>query len=139
VGLGRLIKRVACLPEQNAVTISYCLEGGPPIRLELKVLANSRDFHGDIHGHRDWRFRQGSAAANQLQVAAWEGAPEWTLTWDGDAEVEYRAAGQWYWGYSYPEEADRGLSSVEDNCCLTSWELVSQPTIVWISWPALGR
>jgi predicted glycogen debranching enzyme len=118
VGLGRLVKRVACLPGRNAVAVSYLLEGGPPVRLEIKVLANSRDFHGDTHGHPDWQFRQAQPAANQLRVAAWDGAPEWTLAWDGDAEVEYRPAGQWYWGYSYPEEAARGLSSVEDNYCL---------------------
>ena len=41
VGLGRLIKRVACVPGKNAVAISYRLEGGPPVRLEMKVLANS--------------------------------------------------------------------------------------------------
>jgi predicted glycogen debranching enzyme len=118
VGLGRLVKRVASLPGQNAVAISYRLEGGPPIRLEMKVLANSRDFHGDTHGHPDWQFRQECIASNQLRIAAWDGAPEWTLVWDGDADVEYRQSGQWYWGYSYPEEAARGLSAVEDNYCV---------------------
>jgi predicted glycogen debranching enzyme len=125
VGLGRLVKRVACLPGRNAVAISYRLEGGPPVRFEVKVLANSRDFHGDTHGHPDWHFKQDQAAARRLTVAAWDGAPEWSLAWSaspderrGDGEVEYRPAGQWYWGYSYPEEAARGLSSVEDNYCL---------------------
>src|SRR4029450_7611289 len=32
VGLGRLVKRVVSLPGQNAVAISYRLEGGPPVR-----------------------------------------------------------------------------------------------------------
>jgi predicted glycogen debranching enzyme len=128
VGLGRLVKRVACLPGKNAVAISYRLEGGPPVRLELKVLANSRDFHGDTHGHPDWQFRQEAelpspsgrrpGGEGRLRVAAWDGAPEWTLAWDGDADFEYRPAGQWYWGYSYPEEAARVLSAVEDNYCL---------------------
>ncbi len=118
VGLGRLIKRVASLPGRNAVAISYRLEGGPPVRMEIKVLANSRDFHGDTHGHPDWLFKQDQVAARRLAVTAWDGAPEWSFSWDGDAEVEYRPAGQWYWGYSYPEEAARGLSSVEDNYCL---------------------
>jgi predicted glycogen debranching enzyme len=136
VGLGRLVKRVACLPGQNAVAISYRLEGGPPIRLEMKVLANSRDFHGETHGHPDWQFRQrmedltpdpsparrgerGSGVRSPgLRIAAWDGAPEWSLTWDRNAEVEYRPGGQWYWGYSYPEEAARGLPSVEDNYCV---------------------
>jgi predicted glycogen debranching enzyme len=127
VGLGRLIKRVACVPGKNAVAISYRLEGGPPVRLEMKILANSRDFHGDTHGHPDWHFRQNvlpspacgrGAGGGGLRISAWDGAPEWTLTWDGDTDVEYRPGGQWYWGYSYPEEAARGLSSVEDNYCL---------------------
>lgn len=118
VGLGRLIKRVACVPGKNAVAISYRLEGGPPVRLEMKILANSRDFHGDTHGHPDWHFRQDTGSPDGLRVSAWDGAPEWTLTWDGDTDVEYRPGGQWYWGYSYPEEAARGLSSVEDNFCL---------------------
>lgn len=140
VGLGRLIKRVACLPGQNAVTVSYLLEGGPPVRLEIKVLANSRDFHGDTYGHPDWQFRQSPISPSpstdnlappvsrsdaergeqffRLRVAAWDGAPEWTLSWTGDAAVEYHQSGEWYWGYSYPEEAARGLSSVEDYFCL---------------------
>jgi predicted glycogen debranching enzyme len=58
------------------------------------------------------------APPSRLTVSAWDGAPEWSLAWEGDGEVEYRQAGQWYWGYSYPEEAARGLSSVEDNYCL---------------------
>lgn len=118
VGLGRLVKRVACLPGQNAVVIGYRLEGGPPVRLELKVLANSRDFHSDTHGHPDWHFGQQSVGRNRLRVAAWDGAPAWYLAWDGDAETEYRPAGQWYWGYSYPEEAARGLGAIEDAYCL---------------------
>jgi predicted glycogen debranching enzyme len=118
IGLGRLMKRVASLRGRDAVAISYRLEGGPPVRLELKILANSRDFHGDTHGHADWHFRQEVAEPNRLRIAAWDGAPEWTLAWDGEADVEYRPAGQWYWGYSYPEEFARGLSSSEDNYCL---------------------
>src|SRR5687768_5382955 len=38
VGLGRLVKRVASIPGRNAVAIGYRLEGGPPVRLELKLL-----------------------------------------------------------------------------------------------------
>jgi len=118
VGAGRLVKRVACLPGQNAVAISYRLEGGPPVRLELKVLANSRDFHGDTHGDPDWHFRQDRVAPNRLRVAAWDGAPAWSLTWASDADAEYQSVGHWYWGYAYPEEAARGLASLEDNYCV---------------------
>jgi predicted glycogen debranching enzyme len=127
VGLGKLVKRVACVPGQNAVAISYRLEGGPPVRLELKVLANSRDFHGDTHGHPDWHFRQhlipapserGTEGEGYIRISAWDGAPGWSLSWSAASAVEYRQAGQWYWGYSYPEEQARGLSAVEDNYCL---------------------
>ncbi|MBA2447681.1 MAG: glycogen debranching enzyme family protein [Chloroflexi bacterium] len=117
VGLGRLVKRVACLPGRNAVAIGYRLEGGPPVRLELKLLANHRDFHGDTHGHPDWQFRQDLLAdGSGLQVAAWDGATPWHLAWSEGAE--YRSAGDWYWGYRYPEEEARGLPSIEDAYCV---------------------
>jgi predicted glycogen debranching enzyme len=130
IGAGRLVKRVACLPGQNAVAIGYRLEGGPPVRLEITVLANSRDFHGETHGHPDWHFRQilehapaliapaapaPIAPSPRITISAWDGAPEWSLAWDGVSDIEYRQDGQWYWGYVYPEEAARGLPSVEDN------------------------
>src|SRR3989442_11239133 len=38
VGLGRLIKRIAAIRGKNAVAISYHLESGPPVCLELKLL-----------------------------------------------------------------------------------------------------
>jgi predicted glycogen debranching enzyme len=115
VGLGKLVKRVACIPGSNAVVIGYQLEGGPPIRLEVNLLANHRDFHGDTHGHPDWTFRQ-EVSDDGVNVAAWDGATQWSLRWTEGAE--YRAGGQWYWGYRYPEEEARGLPSVEDNYCL---------------------
>src|SRR6187455_1861221 len=111
VGLGRLIKRIVAVPGRNATAISYRLEGGPPVRFEIKVLANGRNFHGATHGHPDWHFLQRGWEQGHLEVAAWEGAPPWRLTWRADEEVEYRPAGQWYWGYSYPEEEARGLPS----------------------------
>ncbi len=116
VGLGRLIKRVAAVPGRNAVAIGYRLEGGPPVRLELKLLANQRDLHGDTHGHPDWHFRQEGSEDGTLRVAAWDGATTWRLAWSEGAE--YRPGGQWYWGYHYPEESARGLPPSEDSYCL---------------------
>jgi glycogen debranching enzyme len=120
VGLGRLVKRVAAVPGRNATAISYRLEGGPAVRLEIKILANCRDFHGETHGHQNWHFQQRSLGHGRLEVAGWEGAPAWRLTWRADNEVEHRPDGQWYWGYFYPEEEARGLSSIEDNYYLGS-------------------
>jgi glycogen debranching enzyme len=123
VGAGRLIKRVVGVPGRNATAISYRLEGGPPVRLEIKILANGRGFHGETHGHPDWHFQQRGGDQGHLEVAAWEGAPSWRLTWRGGDQPQYRPAGEWYWGYAYPEEAARGLPSVEDNYCLGSLEV----------------
>jgi predicted glycogen debranching enzyme len=75
---GRLLKQVACLPGVNATVVGYQLLDGPPIRLELALLANSRDFHADTHGHPDWHFWQ-QPQEDGLAVAAWEGAPRWHL------------------------------------------------------------
>jgi predicted glycogen debranching enzyme len=124
IGLGRLVKRVACLPGRNAVTVGYRLEGGPPIRLELKLLANFRDLHGDTRGHPDWHFLQ-EIEPNGLRVAAWDGALPWHLAWTQGAE--YRAGGQWYWGYRYPEEEARGLAPSEDLYCLGTLGVRLQP------------
>jgi predicted glycogen debranching enzyme len=107
---------VASIPGRNAVAIGYRLEGGPPVRLELKLLANCRDFHGETHGHPDWHFRQTGSEDGGLTVAAWDGAPTWHLAWTEGAE--YRPGGQWYWGYHYPEESARGLPPYEDSYCL---------------------
>lgn len=115
LGLGRLVKRVTCIPGRNAVVVGYRLEGGPPVRLELTLLANHRDFHGNTQGHPDWQFRQ-EIANDGMTVAAWDGATPWHLGWTPGAE--YRASGQWYWGYRYPEEEARGLPASEDNYCL---------------------
>ena len=115
VGEVGLIKRVACLPERNAVVVGYRQQDGPPIRLELTLLANHRDFHGDTHGHPDWRFVQ-RACDDGLEVAAWDGATPWRLAWRDQAD--YRPRGEWYWGYLYPEEEARGLAPSEDCYCL---------------------
>jgi predicted glycogen debranching enzyme len=116
---GRLIKRVAAIPGRIAVAISYRLEGGTPVRLELRLLANDRDYHGDTHGHPDWQFIQ-SARSGGVDVQAFDGATPWSLRWSDEPEVDvqYRPVGAWYWGYLYPEEAARGLAPTEDAYCL---------------------
>ena len=115
VGRARLVKQVAALPGRNAVAIGYQLEEGPAVGLELRLLANHRDYHGDTHGHPDWRFRQ-RLEPDGLEVSAWDGATPWFLRWRGAAE--YRPIESWYWGYHYPEEAARGLAPGEDLYCL---------------------
>ena len=113
IGSGRLIKRVACLPGHNAVVIGYRWVGEPAGRLDVKLIANFRDFHGDTHGHPDWHFRQEVLGDGRgLQIAAWDGATPWYLAWTPGAE--YRSEGQWYYDYHYPEEAARGLAPSED-------------------------
>jgi len=127
VGAGRLLKRVVAVPGRNATAISYRLEGGSPVRFEVKVLANSRSFHGATQGHPDWHFQQRGWEHGRLEVAAWDGAPAWRLTWRAAQAPEYRPDGQWYWGYLYPEEEARGLPSIEDNYCLGSLSVQLAP------------
>ena len=119
VGLGRLVKRVACLPGQNAVAISYRLEGGPPIRLEMKVLANSRDFHGDTHGHPDWQFRQDSHRAESSSgsrpgTAPPSGRSPGTATPTSSTARAVSGTG----GTRIPRRPHGDSRSVEDNYCV---------------------
>jgi predicted glycogen debranching enzyme len=115
IGEVALSKQLACLPNLNAVVIGYHLESGPPMQLELTLLANHRDLHGDTHGHPDWHFHQRPADAG-LEIAAWDCATPWRIAWRGAAD--YRPRGEWYWGYRYPEEESRGLAATEDCYCL---------------------
>jgi predicted glycogen debranching enzyme len=106
------------------VVVGYELAAGPPTRLELTLIANHRDFHGDTHGHPEWRFHQ-RLLESGIEVAAWDGATPWRLAWRGEAE--YRPRGVWYWGYLYPEEDARGLAPSEDCYCLGTLSVDLRP------------
>jgi predicted glycogen debranching enzyme len=106
--------------------VGYRLEGSAGARLRLKLITNFRDFHGDTHGDPDWHFRETPGDdGRSLTIEAWDGAMPWQIGWSAGAA--YSPIGEWYWGFSYPEEAERGLTPAEDAYCLGVLEASVEP------------
>jgi predicted glycogen debranching enzyme len=109
---GVLIKQVAMIPgKQQVVTgYSWVSESGKPLKLDLTVVANNRDMHGETRGWNDWKFQQ-NAGDHRVSVKGWNEAQELVLRFNAG---EFRPDPAWHWGYEWPREFERGLNDSED-------------------------
>lgn len=111
---GSLVKQVAMVHGEQRVVIGYtwCPEQGSSADLVLKtaVFANFRDFHGETKGDPDWQFQQ-AFRDNALSIRAFDDATEWFLNFSSGS---YAEDGDWYWGYNWSAEWERGLADSED-------------------------
>lgn len=111
---GYLIKQVIMLPEKQDSYIHYFWESKPeknqPVKLDLHVLLNHRDFHGDTHADDSWKFQQ-EFSNGKLKARAFDGATELSISF---RHGEWSPAGDWYRNYYYPRENERGLGDRED-------------------------
>lgn len=107
----RLEKRVWMEPGANTTYLRYDLVyGSLPLHLELKALANYRDFHGNTHAG-DWRMEVAMVEGG-LRVFAYPGAtPLYLLSDRADAIFAH----DWYRNYFLAVEAERGLNATEDH------------------------
>ncbi|MGZ7883028.1 glycogen debranching enzyme N-terminal domain-containing protein, partial [Acinetobacter soli] len=117
---GRLIKQIVMLHGLQRVDIGYTWlpdDGKSSCDLDLTVLLAYRDFHGEMRGNADWRFKQdlwsnsAHAPIQKVRVEAYEGAQAFWLEIDRGA---YNADTDWYWDYKWPREYERGLNDRED-------------------------
>ncbi|MBX9672203.1 MAG: amylo-alpha-1,6-glucosidase [Candidatus Obscuribacterales bacterium] len=117
---GRLIKQIVMLHGLQRVDIGYTWlpdDGKSSCDLDFTVLLAYRDFHGEMHGNADWRFKQdlwsnsAHAPIQKVRVEAFEGAQAFWLEIDRGA---YNADTDWYWDYKWPREYERGLNDRED-------------------------
>ena len=111
----------------NTVYIRYTYAAtSESLALELQVrpLANCRDYHEDTKGSPDHPYKITSNELNQpiWTVEAWPGAPRWQLL-VMDRPVLWRedVGRGWYWGFHYRQEQVRGLAAEEDLYCLGTW------------------
>lgn len=83
-----------------------------PANLVLKtaVLANFRDFHSQTCGDAAWQFQQKTHDSG-VSIKAYDEATEWHLHFSSGRYVEDP---DWYWGYSWSGEWERGLADSED-------------------------
>jgi predicted glycogen debranching enzyme len=120
---GHLIKQVAMPPGKQEVVVGYTWLGAQPLKLSLKFLLNYRDFHGETKGWADWRFQQ-DVQPERVRIKAFTSATELVLAFSRGA---YRPEPDWYWGYYWPREHERGLGFREDNFLSGRLEVSLEP------------
>lgn len=110
IGAARIEKRVWMRHGENTTFVRYSLlESASPLALELRVLANYRDFHGATHAG-DWRMRVESGE-NGICVTAFDGARPFYIK-SSNAIGEPRHI--WYRDFFFARENERGLDDRED-------------------------
>ena len=104
-------KRIWMEQGANTTYVRYRLvRGQAPVSLELKALANYRDYHGTTHAN-GWPMTI-ERVPHGLRVTAFDGARPFALLAD-DGEVQ--EAHEWHHGFSLAGEEARGLDHVDDN------------------------
>jgi predicted glycogen debranching enzyme len=110
-GNARLEKRVWMQQGTNTTYAQYTLlEGSAAIEIELKALANYRDFHASTHAG-DWKMRI-DAVEHGVRVVAFDGATPFYLQ---SAQATCEARHEWYRDCLLPLERERGLDDREDH------------------------
>ena len=104
-------KQVFMIHGQNATIITY----GPleePVTLTLKPLIAFRDYH---HITRQNHFLNPHVdiAPNSMRFQPYEQLPALCMTHNG----QFKNNGDWYYNFTYPVEAYRGLDCEEDLYC----------------------
>ena len=111
VGAALLEKRVWMEQGANTTFVRYRVQRAPrPLALQLKVLIDYRDYHGNTRGD-GWRMDV-APVAHGVRVVAYEGARPLLLLADrGDAAIAHT----WYRGFDLAAERARGLDAIEDH------------------------
>jgi predicted glycogen debranching enzyme len=106
-----LEKRIWMRQGENTTVIQYTLlRGSSALEIDLKALVNYRDFHS-LTQAGDWRMNI-TPVEHGVQVQAFDGAtPFYLKSSASSCEPQH----EWYIGYYYSEEAERGLSDREDH------------------------
>jgi predicted glycogen debranching enzyme len=106
-----LEKRVWMRQGENTTYVQYTMvRGSRALSLELKALVNYRDFHSMTHAG-DWRMSIAPVKGG-VAITAFDGARTFYLK-STSGSCEPRA--EWYRGYFFPAEQERGLDDSEDN------------------------
>lgn len=112
-----LIKRMAMPHGKNEICLGYSFipdsgdpEHTPKATLTTRFLVGFRNFHEAVKGSSDDRYPQ-FVSPKQTMIILNETGSRLCLSWnEGDYEVQK----QWWWDYSWPEEAARGEVDHED-------------------------
>lgn len=100
----------------NRVMVQYSYSGTKLGVLRLRPIIGDRGFHNLQQQESDLTFSQ-LVGDHQVFLQALSGGKNsrvgtpWQLRW---SHGQYQPEGVWYWHYSYPQEAKRGLDYLED-------------------------
>ena len=110
-----LEKHGMMLSGRNATVISYRSTG--PIDLILRPLLSLRDFH-NLSRYNGVADGTPTIGGNRTSFLPYDGLP--SIHFDL-SESTYRADAFWYYNFSYPVEAYRGLDCIEDLFAPGQW------------------
>ena len=107
----RLRKTIAAIHDENTTVILYELvQATASVTLELRPFIAGRDYHSLTHANGAIR-REGRLEDGVFSLQPYDGVPELFLQVAGAA---YSSSPDWYYGFEYPVEEERGLDAFED-------------------------
>lgn len=105
----------------NTTYIEYAYESGSAaseeLTLELALLVNYRDYHGQTQASPDLRFNIATEQPNHCWRIETSGGTAWRLLAFADkvaSPVEFNPTNVWYQGFYWYKENERGLADLED-------------------------
>lgn len=117
-----LEKRIWMHPGANTTYVQYRFtRGNLPLTLSAKALINYRDYHGETQA--GWQM-QIEPVPQGLKVTAFDGAAPLYILSD---RAEIRPRHDWYRGFSYSAEQQRGFAGIEDHLFAGELGMVIQP------------
>jgi predicted glycogen debranching enzyme len=106
-------KRVWMQQGANTTYVQYSMvRGSEAVELQLKVLVNYRDFHGNTHAG-DWRMRVDGLTDGVVVTARQDVEPFYLRSFGALCELK----NEWYRDCLLPAETVRGLDDREDVLC----------------------
>ncbi len=120
-------KRIWMIPGKNTTCVRYALlkPGNGPVSLVLRVLVNSRDYHGITLASATWTFGiQVQSDPQGFQVQADNLQQSYYIHANG-VQVECKV--DWQHAYYLSAEAARGESSIEDHLVAGNFRIDLEP------------
>ena len=113
-GAGEIVieKTIWMVPDRNTTVARYELKSGPACELQVRPFVAPRSYHSTHHANADFNRH---LEINGGAVAMWpyQAMPPVHLASGG----QFCADENWYLGFQWPIEAERGLDNSEDAFC----------------------
>ena len=115
-GKGEIVleKTVWMVPDENTAIARYELQSGPDCQLQVRAFVAPRSYHSTHHANA--QFDQNlriSADGDAVAMRPYDGMPPIHLAGGG----RFCADENWYYGFQWPLEKERGLDFSEDAFC----------------------